>query len=66
MKLLEMVKRREKTKRDELQLSVEIYEKRYQAKDFSGQLLAEYTSSATKLRFDRICIGAIQKDVRGF
>jgi hypothetical protein len=46
-----MVKRREKTKRDELQLSIEIYEKRYQAKDFSGQLLAEYTSSATKLRF---------------
>lgn len=51
VKLLEMVKRREKTKRDELQLSIEIYEKRYQAKDFSGQLLAEYTSSATKLRF---------------
>lgn len=46
-----MVKRREKTKRDELQLSIEIYEKRYQAKDFTGQLLAEYTSSATKLRF---------------
>jgi enhancer of polycomb-like protein len=46
-----MVKRREKTKRDELQLSIEIYEKRYQAKDFSGQLLAEYTSTATKLRY---------------
>jgi enhancer of polycomb-like protein len=46
-----MVKRREKTKRDDLQLSIEIYEKRYQAKDFSGQLLAEYTSSATKLRY---------------
>lgn len=53
VKLLEMVKRREKTKRDELQLSVEIYEKRYQAKDFSGQLLAEYTSSASKLRYTR-------------
>ena len=51
VKLLEMVKRREKTKREELQLSIEIYEKRYQAKDFSGQLLAEYTSAATKLRF---------------
>jgi hypothetical protein len=46
-----MVKRREKTKRDDLQLSIEVYEKRYQAKDFSGQLLAEYTSSATKLRY---------------
>lgn len=51
VKLLEMVKRREKTKREELQLSIEIYEKRYQAKDFSGQLLAEYTSAATKLRY---------------
>lgn len=51
MKLLEMVKRREKTKREELQLSIEIYEKRYQSKDFSGQLLAEYTSAATKLRY---------------
>lgn len=49
-----MVKRREKTKRDELQLSIEIYEKRYQAKDFSGQLLAEYTSTATKLRYIQI------------
>jgi enhancer of polycomb-like protein len=46
-----MVKRREKTKREELQLSIEIYEKRYQAKDFSGQLLAEFTSAATKLRY---------------
>jgi hypothetical protein len=52
VKLLDMVKRREKTKREELQLSIEIYEKRYQAKDFSGQLFAEYTSAATKLRCD--------------
>ncbi|CAO1337998.1 unnamed protein product [Diamesa serratosioi] len=50
VKLLEMIKRREKTKRDELRLSIDIYEKRYQAKDFSGQLLAEYTNSATKSR----------------
>jgi hypothetical protein len=48
-----MVKRREKTKREELQLCIEIYEKRYQAKDFSGQLFAEYTSAATKLRLKR-------------
>jgi hypothetical protein len=60
VKLLEMVKRREKTKRDELQLSIEIYEKRYQAKDFSGQLLAEYTSSATKLRYTRTGIAMNQ------
>ncbi|CAO1338211.1 unnamed protein product [Diamesa hyperborea] len=50
VKLLEMIKRREKTKRDELRLSIDIYEKRYHAKDFSGQLLAEYTNSATKSR----------------
>ncbi|KAL7047734.1 hypothetical protein ACKWTF_003091 [Chironomus riparius] len=50
VKLLEMVKRREKMKKDELQMSIEIYEKRYQAKDFSGQLLAEYTASTTKSR----------------
>lgn len=59
VKLLEMVKRREKTKREELQLSIEIYEKRYQAKDFSGQLLAEYTSAATKLRYE---VATIQRN----
>lgn len=51
MKLLELVKRREKLKRDELQYSVEIFEKRYQAKDYSGQLLNEFTSAATKQRY---------------
>lgn len=39
--LLELVKRREKYKREHLHLAVEIYEKRYQAQDFSGQLMAE-------------------------
>lgn len=43
-----MVKRREKTKREQLHLSIEIFEKRYQAKDFSGHLLNEYTSNAVK------------------
>lgn len=47
---MEMVKRREKTKREQLHLGIEIYEKRYHAKDFAGQLLAEYTTSATKQR----------------
>lgn len=55
-----MVKRREKTKREELQLSIEIYEKRYQAKDYSGQLLAEYTSAATKLRYFLLTIVVLQ------
>lgn len=43
-----MIKRREKTKREHLHLSVEIVEKRYQARDFSGQLLAEYSSNAIR------------------
>lgn len=42
--LLEMVKRREKTKRELLHLTIEVYEKRYQAGDFSGQLLAEVSA----------------------
>ncbi|KAF8778161.1 enhancer of polycomb homolog 1-like [Argiope bruennichi] len=42
--LLELVKRREKTKRELLHLTVEIMEKRYQAQDFSGQLLAEVSA----------------------
>lgn len=48
MTLLEMIKRREKIKREQLHLSIEIYEKRYQAQDFNGQMLAEFTSNATK------------------
>lgn len=43
-----MVKRREKTKQEQLHLSIEIFEKRFQARDFSGHLLNEYTSNAVK------------------
>lgn len=51
--LLEMIKRREKTKREHVHLGIEIFEKRYQAKDFNGYLLAEYTNNAVKSsRFD--------------
>lgn len=46
--LLEMIKRREKTKREHVHLGIEIFEKRYQAKDFNGYLLAEYTNNAMK------------------
>jgi enhancer of polycomb-like protein len=38
-------------KKDDLQLSIDIYEKRYQAKDFTGQLLQEYTAATTKSRY---------------
>ncbi|XP_053965640.1 uncharacterized protein LOC128867995 [Anastrepha ludens] len=42
--VLEMVKRREKTKREQLHLSIEIFEKRYQLRDFSGALFSELSS----------------------
>lgn len=46
--ILEMIKRREKTKREHVHLGVEIFEKRFQSRDFNGHLLAEFTSSAVK------------------
>lgn len=46
--ILDMIKRREKTKREDLHLGIEIFEKRYQAKDFNGQLLAEFSNIAVK------------------
>ncbi|XP_022087066.1 enhancer of polycomb homolog 1-like isoform X2 [Acanthaster planci] len=39
--LLEMVKRREKSKKEAVHLTLEIFEKRYQMEDFSGTILAE-------------------------
>ena len=39
--LLEMVKRREKTKKESLTLGAEIFEKRYQSGDFDGKVIAE-------------------------
>lgn len=46
--ILEMIKRREKTKREHVHLGIEIFEKRYQARDFNGHLVAEFTTSAVK------------------
>lgn len=42
--LLELVKRREKIKREYVHLTVEIFEKRYQARDFSGAIVAEVSA----------------------
>lgn len=39
--LLELVKRREKIKREYVHLTIEVFEKRYQAKDFTGAILSE-------------------------
>lgn len=42
--LLDMVKRRERLKRDQLGVTVDIFKKRYELGDFSGQILAEVTA----------------------
>lgn len=42
--LLDMVKRRERLKRDQLSITVDIFKKRYELGDYSGQILAEVTA----------------------
>lgn len=44
--LLELVKRREKTKREVVLLTLEVVEKRYAARDFSGAVAAEAAAAA--------------------
>lgn len=46
--LLDLIKKREKLKRENLTLSVDVFEKRYQSRDYSGQLIAEFTNSLAK------------------
>uniref|UniRef100_A0A336K437 Enhancer of polycomb-like protein n=1 Tax=Culicoides sonorensis TaxID=179676 RepID=A0A336K437_CULSO len=46
--LLEMIKRREKAKRAQLLLTIEIFEKRYAARDFSGQLVQDVVNSMAR------------------
>ncbi|XP_042893212.1 enhancer of polycomb homolog 1-like isoform X3 [Penaeus japonicus] len=46
--LLEMVKRREKAKREHLHLNIEIFERRYEMQDFSGSVLAEVSALRTQ------------------
>lgn len=41
--ILEMIKKREKSKRELLHLTLEVFEKRYQIGDFSGEVLNEVT-----------------------
>ncbi|VEN50993.1 unnamed protein product [Callosobruchus maculatus] len=48
--LLELVKRREKIKREYVHLTIEVFEKRYHAKDFSGAILAEASAVKTSSR----------------
>ncbi|XDV30479.1 hypothetical protein PO909_033400 [Leuciscus waleckii] len=43
MSILEMIKKREKSKRELLHLTLEVFEKRYQIGDFSGEVLNEVT-----------------------
>lgn len=44
LQLLEMVKRRESAKKELLHLTVQLYEKRYQLNDFSGQMVADVST----------------------
>lgn len=46
--LLDMVKRREKAKREYLNLNIEVFERRYEVQDFSGSLLAEVSTTRTQ------------------
>ncbi|XP_063698521.1 uncharacterized protein LOC134829400 [Culicoides brevitarsis] len=46
--LLEMIKRREKSKRAQLLLTIEIFEKRYAARDFNGQLVQDIVNSMAR------------------
>ena len=39
--LLELIKRREKIKKEKLVLIAEVFEKRYQTKDYSGEIISE-------------------------
>ena len=46
--LLEMVKRREKSKRELLHLNIEVFEKRYEISDFNGAVLSEVSALRTQ------------------
>jgi len=46
--LLEMVKRREKMKREHLNLNIEVFERRYELQDFTGSILSEISSQRTQ------------------
>lgn len=54
--LLELIKRREKTKRELLHLSIEVFEKRYQVRDFNGALFNEFSSSAAAAKVSRYVV----------
>lgn len=43
--LLEMVRRRERHKKELIRLAANLMDKRYQARDFSGHMLAEAAAS---------------------
>ncbi|KAH1000864.1 enhancer of polycomb homolog 1 [Dendroctonus ponderosae] len=47
--MLELVKRREKCKREFVHLTVEVFEKRYQARDYNGSVAAEAAASKAAL-----------------
>ena len=50
--LLEMVKRREKTKKEKLNLTIDILDKRYSMKDFDGKLMDSAIASSSRYKFN--------------
>ena len=48
--LLDMVRRREKTKKEKLNLTLDIFNKRYNSKDWDGRMLDSVTSSLSRQR----------------
>jgi hypothetical protein len=44
LSLLDMIKKREKFKREVVHFGIEVYEKRYQLSDYSGHVINELTS----------------------
>lgn len=49
--VLEMVKRREEMKHENLHLSMAIFEKRIQLRDFAGSLISELSTSVQNCRY---------------
>ncbi len=52
--LLEMVKRREKTKKENLNLTKDIFEKRYASSDFDGRIITEVLAQRAQQQQHRV------------
>lgn len=46
--LLEMVRRRESKKREQIEITKKVFEKRYDCRDFSGQLVTDILTNMAR------------------